>query len=144
MYIPLIPQGGLLHSAMLGLDMAVVRTRLRFFSNGAMVPSESELVTRLQALVDERQSERDEAARARDEAARARDEAARARDEADARAARFQATLAQAILQTLSLRGVSLDPRQAARVLSEDDPAALAVWAQRAFTVSSGDALLAD
>ena len=61
-----------------------------------------------------------------------------------ARAARFQATLAQAILQTLSLRGVSLDPRQAARVLSEDDPAALAVWAQRAFTVSSGDALLAD
>jgi Uma2 family endonuclease len=150
-YIPLIPQGGLLHSAMLGLDMAVVRTRLRFFSNGAMVPSESELVTRLQALVDERQSERDEAARARDEAARARDEAARARDEAarardeaDARAARFQATLAQAILQTLSLRGVSLDPRQAARVLSEDDPAALAVWAQRAFTVSSGDALLAD
>jgi len=135
-YVPLIPQGGLLRSSVLGLDLAVVRTRLRFFSNGALVPSESELVVRLQALVDERQNERDEAAQARDEAAQARDESL-------ARAARFQATLTQTILQALALRGVALDPRQTARVLSEDDPTTLAAWSQRAFTVTDGAALFA-
>jgi Uma2 family endonuclease len=136
-YAPIIPQGGLLRSAVLGLDLAVVQSRLRFFSNGAMVPTESELVTRLQSLVDERQSERDEAARARDEAARARDEAAE-------RAARFQASLAQNTLQVLALRGVALTPAQTARVVSEADPAALGRWAQRAFSAAHGDELFAE
>lgn len=135
-YLPVIPQGGLLRSSVLGLDLAVARNRLRFFSNGAMVPSESELVSRLQSLVDERQIERDESARERDEAARERDEAL-------ARAARLQATLAQTILQALSLRGVALDARATARVLSESDPSVLTAWSQRAFSVDRGDALFA-
>jgi Uma2 family endonuclease len=147
-YIPVIPQGGFLRSEVLGLDLAVSRNRLRFFANGALVPSEAELVTRLQALVDERQSERDEAARERDEAARERDEAARerdealrARDDAAAGAARLQATLAQTILQVLALRGVALDAKQTARVLSETDPVTLGAWSQRAFAAERGDGI---
>jgi Uma2 family endonuclease len=156
-YIPVIPQGGLLRSGVLGLDLAVVRNRLRFFASGALVPSESELVTRLQALVDERQverdgiarerdeaaRERDEAARERDEAARERDEAARERDEAQARSARLQAMLVQTILQVLAGRGVALDARQTARVLAEADPETLSAWSQRSFSVDRVEALFA-
>jgi hypothetical protein len=107
-----------------GVDVVLeVRNRLRFFLNGAMVPTESELVTRLQSLVDERQTERDEAAE---------------------RAARFQASLAQNALQVLALRGVALTPAQTARIVSEEDPAALGRWAQRAFSAAQGDEVFAD
>jgi Uma2 family endonuclease len=135
-YIPVIPQGGSLRSGVLGLDLAVVRNRLRFFASGALVPSESELVTRLQALVDERQVERDGIARERDEAARER-------DEAQARSARLQAMLVQTILQVLAGRGVALDARQTARVLAEADPETLGAWSQRAFSVDRVEALFA-
>ena len=149
-YVPIVPQGGYLRSQVLMLDLAVVRNRLRFFSNQSMVPTESELVTRLQSLVDERQVERDEAARQRDEAARQRDDATRQRDDAtrqrdDAldRLGLAQATLSKAILETCRLRGVSLDDAQRARVATEDDIARLSAWAARAFEATSGADLFA-
>jgi Putative restriction endonuclease len=40
-YVPIVPQGGYLRSQVLGLDLAVVHNRLRFFSNESMIPSES-------------------------------------------------------------------------------------------------------
>ncbi|MDP3217741.1 MAG: Uma2 family endonuclease [Deltaproteobacteria bacterium] len=128
-YVPIIPQGGYLRSAVLGLDLAVAHNRLRFFANQSMVPTESELVTRLQSLVDERQLERDEAARARDDALD--------------RLVRVQATLARGVLQTCALRGITLTAAQSARVASEGDAAVLATWAERAFSADSADAILA-
>ena len=142
-YAPIVPQGGYLRSQVLGLDLAVVHNRLRFFSNESMIPSESELVTRLQSLVDERQVERDDAARQRDDATRQRDDAARQRDDALDRMARVQATLARSVLETCRLRGVELDDRQRARVAAEGDVATLAVWAERAFEVTRGEDLFA-
>ena len=142
-YVPIVPQGGYLRSQVLMLDLAVVRNRLRFFSNQSMIPTESELVTRLQSLVDERQVERDEAARQRDEAARQRDEAARQRDDALDRLGLAQATLSKAIFETCRLRGVSLDDAQRARVAAEEDIARLSAWAARAFEATSASELFA-
>ncbi|MFO0649984.1 MAG: Uma2 family endonuclease [Polyangiales bacterium] len=142
-YVPIVPQGGYLRSQVLALDLAVVRNRLRFFSNQSMIPTESELVTRLQSLVDERQVERDEAARQRDEAARQRDEAARQRDDALDRLGLAQATLSKAIFETCRLRGVALDDAQRARVAAEEDIARLSAWAARAFEATSASELFA-
>ncbi len=128
-YAPIVPQGGYLRSRVLGLDLAVVHNRLRFFSNESMIPSESELVTRLQSLVDERQVERDDAARQRDDALD--------------RMARVQATLARSVLETCRLRGVALDDGQRARIAAEADVTTLAAWAGRAFDVTRGDELFA-
>lgn len=66
-----------------------MQLRLRFFVNQSLVPSEGELVARLQSLGDERQGVVDEAERQRAEAERQRglaltdEQAARAATETD-------------------------------------------------------------
>ena len=129
-YVPIVPQGGYLRSAVLGLDLAVVEHRLRFFTSDSMVPTERELVARLQRIVDERQGERDEAARERDEAARERDEARN-------NLARAQISLSRSLLRLCEARGWALTPRQSARVNSEHDVATLSAWVERAVSVDA-------
>ncbi len=129
-YAPILPQGGYLRSEVLALDLAVVQGRLRFFSNQSMIPTETELVTRLQALVDERQS-------ALDEAERARNDAERARHDVVDRLSRAQVALARSVLETCRLRGIALDDEQRARVAAEADADALATWMERAFTATA-------
>ena len=136
-YVPIVPQGGYLRSAVLGLDLAVVQHRLRFFTSDSMVPTERELVTRLQRIVDERQGERDEAARERDEAARERDEAARERDDARGTLARAQISLSRSLLRLCEARGLALSPAQSARVNSEHDVATLSAWVERAVSADA-------
>jgi Uma2 family endonuclease len=135
-YLPIVPQGGYLRSQVLALDLAVVHNRLRFFANQSMVPTEAELVARLQSLVDERQVERDEAARLRDEAAKQRDDALD-------RLALAQSTLARNVLEVCRLREVALDDAQRARIAAEGDAATLSKWAERAFTATRGEELFA-
>lgn len=112
---------------MLGLDLAIVDTRLRFFVNQSMIPTESELVSRLQRLVDERED--------------ALSEAERQRADTLDQLSRVQVALARSVLELCRLRGLALTEDQRARVLSEPDAAALSTWAERAVTEDSADAL---
>lgn len=136
-YQPVVPQGGMLHSRVLGLELAVVGMRLRFFAGQAMIPTETELVARLQAIADERQD-------ALDGAERARADAEQARADAIDRSERAQALVARSILEICRLRGVALTDAQSARVAAETDLAALERWSERALTAATGDALLAE
>ncbi|MEZ4392837.1 MAG: Uma2 family endonuclease [Polyangiales bacterium] len=133
-YVPIVPQGGYLRSAVLGLDLAVVEHRLRFFTSDSLVPTERELVARLQRIVDERQLERDDAARERDDAARERDDALKS-------LARAQISLCRSVLRVCEARGLALTAAQSARVNGEHDVAQLSAWVERALSVESPDAI---
>ncbi len=141
-YQPVVPQGGYLRSQVLGLDLAVVGTRLRFFSSGAMIPDAAELAARLQALADQRQGAVQELERQLGDAARLRDEAARLRDDVLDRLSRAQVTLAQGVLDVCGARGLTLTADEHARIASEGDVETLARWMTRALTASTADAVL--
>ncbi len=135
-YQPLLPQGGYLHSKGLELDLAVVEMRLRFFSNQSMIPSDRELVARLQRLSDEQLG-------ALDDAERQRSEAERQRDDALDRLSRVQVVLARNILDVCRARSLALTNDQRALIASESDLDALTRWSERLFSANSGDELLA-
>lgn len=84
-YAPVVPQLGLYRSEMLGLDVQVERSGLRFYAGTAMLLDGSELVGRLEQLVDEVQRKADEAVAGRAEEAAGRaaaeSEVARLREE---------------------------------------------------------------
>ncbi len=52
-YRPIVPQGGLWPSAVLGLELGLERNRLRFFADTAPLPDASELIHRLSSMVDD-------------------------------------------------------------------------------------------
>jgi hypothetical protein len=52
-YQPLLPQGGRYASHVLGLDLRLEGTRLRFFSGTAAIPDASELIHSLEKMVDD-------------------------------------------------------------------------------------------
>jgi Uma2 family endonuclease len=135
-YQPIMAQGGYLPSRVLGLDLAVVGTRLRFFANGAAVPDAAELLARIQSFADRQQGERDEAIRARDEALRVRDDA---RDQLGL----AQAALCEGILALCAARNLPLSAQQQAQIVAEGEVTTLSLWLRRAATTSSAEALLA-
>ncbi|MBX3270585.1 MAG: Uma2 family endonuclease [Sandaracinaceae bacterium] len=156
-YQPIVPQGGYLRSVVLGLELATVGKRLRFFANASMVPDAAELVARLQGIADDRQSaleaaerereaaerEREAAEREREAAEREREAAARARDHALEREARLRAALARTVVEACRARGLALTDAQRARVEAEADVAVLSDWASRVFDVARADELFA-
>ena len=133
-YVPIVPQGGFLASKVLGLDLGVVGTRLRFFANQAMIPSESELVARLQLVADEQQNRLDDAFRRLDDTSRRLDDTL-------GQLAAAQVALANGLLALCAARGLTLTASQHARVLAEEDVAALSRWLTRAASAPDGDAL---
>lgn len=93
-YQPILPQGGRYASRVLGLDLCLDETRLRFFSGTAAVLDAGELITSLEKMVGDRElrltaaEERaDEEARLRAEEGRLRVEEGRLRVEAERRLA---------------------------------------------------------
>ena len=129
-YQPILPQKGYLRSSVLGLELAVVDRRLRFFANQALVPDARELLERLQAIADERQGALQEAE-------------LRASDAVE-RLSRAQVALARSVIEACRLRGIALSPEQHAQVASSLDADQLARWAERAFAATSAAELLAD
>lgn len=90
-YQPVAPFRLLFRSEVLGLDLALVGDRVRFYHGGAMLPDREELIVRLDAMVDELME------RAEEEARRAEEEARRA-DDAERR-------LAEALVELRRLKG---------------------------------------
>lgn len=94
-YRPIVPQGGKYASAVLGLDLAIERDRLRFYYGPAPVPETEELVAKLDALVGDLVTKHEEAARlVEQERARADAERARVEQERD-RAERAERRIAE-------------------------------------------------
>jgi Uma2 family endonuclease len=136
-YQPIVAQGGLMTSRVLGLELAVVDRRLRFFANQALVPSASELVSRLQAMTDESQ-------RAALESERAALESERAALEAAAQTARLRGTVAASIIRLCDRQGVALDAAQRAMIAAEEDVERLARWLDRCLGASAAAEIFAD
>jgi Uma2 family endonuclease len=104
-YQPIVPQTGRYRSNVLGLDLSVFGTRLRFLAGEAELPGSARLIDQLQTMmlgVETRAEQAEaEAAKARAEAAEAQAEAAAAQVEAaeaqaEAAAAQAEAAAAQA------------------------------------------------
>jgi Uma2 family endonuclease len=101
-YAPILAQGGRYASQVLGLDLVVDGSTLRFFAGSAPLLEASELVVKLGGMLDEvlahkREAEeaRREAEAARQKAEEARQQAEEARQKAEARAAAAEAEVAR-------------------------------------------------
>lgn len=116
-------------SLVLDLDLGVVEGRLRFFHGEAELPTQSELLDRVNALLVGVE-------------ARAEAEAARAEAEA-ARAATAIFSLQAALLTVLRLRGLDVSEAQRERVRATASPETLATWLARAETAETADDALA-
>ena len=103
-YTRIVPQGGVLSSRILGLELGIESDRLRFYTAMAPLPESPELVSRLQQMMlqvesradDEarlRQEAEERAAKAEERAARAADEVATTKNEADRQVAELRAEL---------------------------------------------------
>jgi len=143
-YQPMVPQGGLLTSRVLGLELAVVDRRLRFFANQALVPSASELVSRLQAMTDESQRAALESQLAALESERMVLESRRAASEAEARAAKLRASVAASIVRLCDRQGVALDDAQRAMIAAERDADRLTRWFDRCLDASTAAEIFVD
>lgn len=84
-YQRVLPQLGHHTSKVLGLDLAIIGSRLRFLSGEATLPFSADLISRLQGMVESLESRADEAQAAADEAQAAANEAQAAREAAEAR-----------------------------------------------------------
>lgn len=78
-YQPILPRGGAFRSTVLGLDLEIAEERLCFSYSGSRILSSTEMVERLNAIVDELSQ------RAESEAARVEEETAKALEGLDAR-----------------------------------------------------------
>ncbi|WP_437994051.1 Uma2 family endonuclease [Sorangium sp. So ce145] len=93
-YQPVMPQAGRFASQVLGLELAVEGSKLRFFSGTAKLEEADELIARLGVMLDDALARKDEAElRAVDEASRA--EEAELRAEAEAKRAESEAKRAE-------------------------------------------------
>lgn len=111
-YEPLAPQAGCLRSEVLGLEMQLQGTRLRFFAGNVLIPEAVERIATLERMLaaaedrirgEAEQNERD-ARRLAEEEARRKEEEAR-REEEKARREEAEAKLAAALAELERLRG---------------------------------------
>jgi len=129
-YEPLMPQFGRYHSRVLGLDMQVVGTELRFLAGEAELPGSAKLIDRLQDMVLSVTTKLEQAEarieQAETEVATAKTEVATARTEAiDARA--------RGVLAVLHVRGFEVSDEVRARILAEQDAKRLDRWLEKAI-----------
>jgi Uma2 family endonuclease len=83
-YQRLMPQGGRFESQVLGLDLALEGSKLRFYYGDAVLQEADELIGRLSSMLDEVIGHKEQAEREKEQAERERD--AMARELAEARA----------------------------------------------------------
>jgi Uma2 family endonuclease len=122
-YQRLVPQGGLLTSQVLGLDLALEGQGIRFYYGAAPLPEADELIARLDGMLTDLIQKRDAEALAREEAEARLDEAARAREEAEARldeAARAREE-AEALLDAEALARKEAEARVGAEALARKE-----------------------
>jgi Uma2 family endonuclease len=122
-YEPIPPRGGRFRSRVLELDVALEAGEVRFYEGGAILVTETELVGKLEKMVDAAVS------RAEEQAARAEQAAVR---------------LASAIITILTVRGVDVDADARERILGSTELATLERWLERAATAAGCDELFGE
>jgi Uma2 family endonuclease len=89
-YSPIVPNGGLYESRVLGLDVQVHRDRLRFYAGTALLLESDELIARVQEMANEAHRRAEEADQRREEAERLREEERRLREAAQQEVTRLR------------------------------------------------------
>lgn len=128
-YERVMPQFGRYHSRVLGLDMQVVGTELRFLAGEAELPGSAKLIGRLQNMMLS-VSTKLEQAEARAEQA-----------ELEATNAKIEAW-ATGVLAVLRARGFVITDAARAQIMAQQDTERLARWLEKAIVATSIDALL--
>jgi len=118
-YQPILAQTGCYHSEILGIDLAIVGTTLRFFSGDTELYDTAHLVRRLEEMVST----------LAERAAQAIRDAERATVDAD----KGRLALRKAIIRTLATRGITCSEQTVARLESCTDTDTLQQWLDRAF-----------
>jgi len=122
-YQPIVPQGGLYRSAVLGLELAIVDGSLRFFQGTAEIYDTAHVIRRLEGIV-------------------ANLEARGA--ETEATVTRALAVLRRAIQAILQRRGVAFSSTSIAKLEACDDLDTLEKWLDRASTAMFEDEVFSD
>lgn len=110
-YQPILPQAGRYECAILGLELAVIDSRLRFFAGTAELPEAVEMLGKLEGLVDQLEQRlqaseeraEEESRRAQEESQRAQEESRRAQEESR-RAQEVERRLAEALSELERLK----------------------------------------
>ncbi|MBM4321308.1 MAG: Uma2 family endonuclease [Deltaproteobacteria bacterium] len=135
-YHPLRPRFGRLGSRVLGLELAVLQGRLRFFYGMGELPGSGELVEQLGRMVDELEERRAQAeqAQAQAEQAQAQAEQAQAQAEQELQLERERGLEAQrwAIGRILEVRELEIPEPVRAAIAAQADPEILGLWIVRA------------
>jgi Uma2 family endonuclease len=110
-YQPIVPQMGMYTSHVLGLDVRIEGTKLRFYHAAMALPDSRELIGSLQRMVDDTEqrlaaaeARAEEEARLREEEARLREEEARLREEEARRREEAERKLADALAEIERLK----------------------------------------
>jgi Uma2 family endonuclease len=84
-YQPIVPQGGRYASRVLGLDLRIEGTKLRFYQGFSPLLEASEIIASLERMMDDVEARANAAEEKAEEEARLREEEARLREEAERR-----------------------------------------------------------
>ncbi len=114
----IVPQHGYLASTVLGLDMAIVGGKLRFFSGLAELPETADLVDRLHGIVTDLEAKA---------------------EDAEARAAAAEDALRQGITRILAARGIVFSDELRARLADCADATVLQRWLLLATTATTAE-----
>ncbi len=143
-YLRIVPQLGHYRSGVLGLDLAIIDSNLRFLSGEAALPVSADLIERLQGMMESLE-EKAEQAQAQAEQAQAQAEQAQSQiEQAQSQAEQALAGLREGLLAMLDVRGIPSSEETRARVESCADAALLRRWSQRARTVSRAEEIFAE
>jgi Uma2 family endonuclease len=150
-YERIVPQVGRYRSNVLGLDFAFEAGRLRIFHGSAELYGSTDLITRLEGMLNDVQSKAElaqtEADEARSEAEEARSQAEEARSEAAearAKAVRASGALRTALLALLEARRLAVTEEVRRCVHATTDLDVLERWLLRAATADDTRDLLDD
>jgi Uma2 family endonuclease len=122
-YQRMVPQHGHFHSAVLGLELAILQNTLRFLSGSATLPFSADLISRLEDMVESLETKADQAQ-------------AQA-DQAQAQAEQAVAGLQEALFTILELRSIPCPDEARAHIASTSDPALLRRWLSQAKTATT-------
>ena len=117
-YQRIVPQLGRHASAVLGLDLALLGGKLRFFYGQAELPGTADLIGRLNSMVTELEAKA---------------------DEAQAERAQALSALQETLSALLAARGIPCSEEQRALVDASVDPPRLHGWILRAVTATKAE-----
>jgi Uma2 family endonuclease len=149
-YQRIVPQFGRYSSTVLGLDLMIQGGKLRFFYGMAELFGSSELIGRLQGMVEDLESraeqqeqQLDQAKAEVDQAKAEADQAKAEADQAKAGAEVALASLRDGIAALLDARGIPCSEGVRARLASCGDPLVLQRWLLRATSAASAEEIFA-